>query len=132
MTKFVLVLFGDEKRGSQGLSALEGLQNEATISLCGAALIERDEQGLLLLRRSTGGELLEGGLGATVARAPSELLEFVMRDLTPKTFALIAELQGDSTSIGARMEPLDGKLVREWRAPARDEEAPSGRAPRTR
>jgi hypothetical protein len=120
MGKFLVVLFGDEKRGTQGLTALEELQGEGSIALRGAALVERDEDGLLLLKRNTSGELLEGGLGATVSRAPSELLEFVMRDLDPKTFALIAELEADSISVGARMESLGGRMMHEWRAPARD------------
>ena len=119
MTNFVLVVFRDEKQGLRGVSALERLDREGSVDVHGAALLERDEDGLLLLRKDLSGKLLERELGATVARAPRDLLAFVTRDLARKTFALIAELGNDATAtFGARMAPLGGSVVHQWRASA--------------
>jgi hypothetical protein len=110
-----LVVFPDDNRAVQGLAALEALHHERSVSVRGALLVERDEDGLLLLREDTSGMLLGGGLNAAVARAPSELLEFLVRDLAPKTFALIAEASGEWLSkIRARVELLCGRVVGEW------------------
>jgi hypothetical protein len=115
MGKFRLVLFHDEKRAFQGFHALEDLHESGSMSVRGAALVERDDDGLLSLRKGTGPMDSEDGLGAVVARAPKDLLEFLARDLAPGTFALVAELSGERlSSIDARMEPLGGTLVIDW------------------
>jgi hypothetical protein len=112
MGKFTLVLFPDEERGLRGLSALQRLHRESGVALRGAALLQRDEDGLLLLRKDAGGTLLEGSLGAVVRRAPSNLLEFLARDLAPRTFALISEGADDSMlPIDAWMERLGGRVA---------------------
>jgi hypothetical protein len=122
MEKLTLVLFSDETQALQGLSALAALQREGSSSVRGAALLERDDHGLLLLRKDMTGTLLGGGLGAVVARAPSDLLQFLARDLAPKTFALIAETRGEWLfSIESRMEPLGGRVVSEWRTDSGDD-----------
>jgi hypothetical protein len=117
MVKFTLVLFPDEKGALQGFHLLEGLHMKGSVR--GAALVERDEHGVLSLRRDTDGTLL-ASLGAVVARAPSDLLEFLALDLAPETFALIAEVTDEWISrIAARMEVLGGRVVCEWgRTPA--------------
>jgi hypothetical protein len=120
MGTFMLVVFPDEKGATRGFSALEALHREGGISLRGVALLERDEDGLLLLRKDNNGMLLGGGLGAVVGRAPSKLLEFLVRDLARKTFALVAEASGEPIPIGARMEPLGGRVV-SWSTGARDD-----------
>lgn len=116
MVKFTLVLFPDEKGALQGFHLLEGLHMKGSVR--GAALVERDEHGVLSLRRDTDGTL--ASLGAVVARAPSDLLEFLALDLAPETFALIAEVTDEWISrIAARMEVLGGRVVCEWgRTPA--------------
>lgn len=115
MGKFRLVLFHDEKRAFQGFHALEDLRDTGSISVLGAALVERDGDGLLSLRKATAPMGLGAGFGV-VARAPNDLLQFLARDLAPGTFALVAELPGERlSSIDARMEPLGGTLMIEWR-----------------
>ncbi len=120
MRKITLIVFPDENRAVQVLSALQALQREGRVSVRGATLVERDEDGLLLLREDTTGMLLGGGLSAVVARAPSELLAFLVRDLAPKTFALIAEVSGEWLS-GIPVERLRGRLVGEWPMDAGDD-----------
>lgn len=113
MTTITLVAFPDERRAAQGLSALEGLHREGGVSVRGASLVERDADGLLLLRRDTSGLLLGGGLSAVVARAPTELLQFLVRDLAPSTFALIVEASGEwlpRVGVGR----LGGTVVGAW------------------
>jgi hypothetical protein len=116
MAKFTLVLFPDEQRASQGFHALDRLHMKGTVR--GAALVQRDEHGVLSLRMDTDGTLL-ASLGATVARAPRDLLEFLALDLAPGMLALIAEMTDECVSpVAARMETLGGRVVREWgRAP---------------
>jgi hypothetical protein len=123
MRTITLVVFPDENRAVQGLAALEALHHQRSISVRGASLVQRDKDGLLLLREDTSGMLLGGGLGAVVARAPSELLEFLVRDLAPKTSALIAEASGEWLSkLGTRMEQLGGRVIAEWCMEAGDDE----------
>lgn len=115
MGKFTLVVFPDEVRGRRGFSALEDLRLRGSIPLRGLALLERDDDGLLLLRKDSNGTLLAGGLGAAVSRAPAKLLEFLMCNLAPRTFALVAEGAGEcSEAIAGPMEPLGGRVVSEW------------------
>jgi uncharacterized membrane protein len=115
MRKFTLVLFPDQKRALQGFHALEDLHRNGNVSVRGAALVERDEQGVLSLRKGSHGMLLGAGLGAVVNRAPDDLLEFIARELPAGTVALVAEVRNEwISSIGARMEPLGGKVVCEW------------------
>jgi hypothetical protein len=115
MGKITLVLFSDEKQALQGVSAIATLHREGSIPVHGAALVERDEHGLLLLREDANGMLLGGHLGAVVARAPKDLLEFLARDLAANTLALIIETRGDRIfPLHARMEPLGGRVVSEW------------------
>lgn len=114
MGKFWMVLFPDEKSALQGYDVLERLHRRGTLRVCGAVLVDRDEHGLLSLRKDTLGMLLGASLSAVVARVPSDLLEFLVRDLAPGTFALIAELCGDRTSeIDVPMEWLGGRIVRD-------------------
>lgn len=119
MWKLTLVLFPDEKGALQGFHALDGLHRKGSVFVRGAALFERDEYGVLSLRRDTDGMLL-ASLSAVVARAPSDLLEFLALDLAAGTFALIAEVGDEWISpIANRMEPLGGRVVCEWeRTPA--------------
>jgi hypothetical protein len=122
MGKFTLVVFPDEMRGKLGFSALEALHLEGSIPLRGLALLERDEDGLLLLRKDSNGTLLGGGLGAVVGRAPAKLLEFLVCNLAPKTFALVAEGAGEwIDAIAGRMEPLGGRVVSEWATESGDD-----------
>ncbi len=119
MEKFMLVQFPDEKGALRGFHALEGLHRKDSALVRGAALVERDEHGVLSLRSDTDGMLL-ASLGAIVARAPNELLEFLALELAAGTFALIADV-GDEwiSQITARMEPLGGRVACEWeRTPA--------------
>ena len=121
MGKFRLVLFRDEKRAVQGFHALEDLRESGGVSVRGAALVERDGDGLLSLRKQTGATDSGAGLWAAVARAPKDMLEFLARDLAPGTFALVAELSGQRlTAFAARMEPLGGTLVIDWRTYSAD------------
>lgn len=119
MEKFMLVQFPDEKGALRGFHALEGLHRKDSALVRGAALVERDVHGVLSLRSDTDGMLL-ASLGAIVARAPSELLEFLALELAAGTFALIADV-GDEwiSQITARMEPLGGRVACTWeRSPA--------------
>jgi hypothetical protein len=114
MTRFTLVVFPDEGSALQGYDALEKLHRLRTLSVVGAVLVDRDDDGLLSLRKETLGTLLGSSLSAVVARVPSDMLEFLVRDLAPGTFALVAELCGErSPEIDARMEWLGGRVVRD-------------------
>jgi hypothetical protein len=119
MDNFMLVQFPDEKGALRGFRALEGLHRKDSAFVRGAALVERDVHGVLSLRSDTDGMLL-ASLGAIVARAPSELLEFLALELAAGTFALIADVGDESISqITARMEPLGGRVACTWeRSPA--------------
>jgi hypothetical protein len=122
MSKFTLVLFPDGERASDGFRALEWLDRNGSISLRGAALVERDEHGLLSLRSETRGDLLGAGLNAVVARAPRDLLEFLTRDLAPGSPALIAEVSDEEIPrVYARMVAVGGTLVCQWRTRSGDE-----------
>lgn len=114
MDNFMLVQFPDEKGALRGFRALEGLHRKDSAFVRGAALVERDEYGVLSLRSDTDGMLL-ASLGAIVARAPSELLEFLALELAAGTFALIADV-GDEwiSQVTARMEPLGGRVAGKW------------------
>jgi hypothetical protein len=114
MRKFTLVLFPDEKSALQGYDAVERLHRRGTLSVRGAVLFDRDEHGVLSIRKETLGILLGASLSAVVARVPSALLEFLVRDLAPGTFALVAELCCERTSeIDAQMKWLGGRVVRD-------------------
>jgi hypothetical protein len=117
MEKFTLVLFPDEKAALRGFDALDALRRKG-VFVRGAALVERDEHGVLSLRRHTDGLL--ASLSAVVARAPNDLLEFLALDLAAGAFTLIAEVKDQWISpIAARMEWLGGRVVCEWgRTPA--------------
>jgi hypothetical protein len=112
MVKFTLVLFPDEQQAFQGFRALTALERTGRIALRGAALIERDADGLLSLRSET---RRDAGLNAVVARAPRDLLEFLTRDLEPGSLALIAEVSDEGIPVVyARMAAAGGTLVCQW------------------
>ncbi len=114
MGTFTLVLFPDEQSALQGYDELERLHRRGTLRVRGAVLVDRDRHGVLSLRKETLGMLLGASLSAVVARVPSDLLEFLVRDLAPGTFALIAELCGDRAfEIDTPMEWLGGRIVRD-------------------
>lgn len=115
MRKFALVVFPDETDAFRGYHALDVLHRDGSLHVHGAAVVERDEDGALSVRKRTGDVPLGGGFDALVRGAPSDLLELVVRQLAPGTVAMIAELSEDSDApIEARMELLGGTAVCEW------------------
>jgi hypothetical protein len=114
MRKFSLVVFPDEVAAFRGFHALHLFHRARSVSLHGAAVFERGENGAASVRKRSPVVPLGGGLGAFVS-GRSDLLEFVVRQLAPGTIAMIAETSDEwGAPIDARMEMLGGKMVCEW------------------
>jgi hypothetical protein len=115
MRKYTLVVFPDEVRAFQGFHGLMELHRSRCVNVYGAALVERDENGALVVRRRSHEVPLGSGLGALVGGASSELLSFVARELTPGTFALVAEFREERvTPVDVDLAVLGGRVVCEW------------------
>lgn len=66
MSKFILVVFQDETKASEGLSAFHQLHDEGSISLFGTAVIEREENGTLSVKQTQDQGPVGMGVGALV------------------------------------------------------------------
>ena len=110
MSKFTLVVFPDEVTAYQGFHALQELGRSGSVTVHGAAVVQRDgTQGLTVKKRSTEVPFV---LGALLGNLQTEFLGSVERELAPGTFAVIAEVS-EGTPMDARMEELGGRLVYE-------------------
>jgi hypothetical protein len=114
MRRFLLVVFPDEARAFRGFHALGELHRRGSVFVCAAALVARDDDGALSVRKRCHAVPLGAGLGALVA-ARSELLEVVARELAPGAVAVVAEVwEAWTTRLDEPMEPYGGRVVCEW------------------
>jgi hypothetical protein len=116
MRRFTLVVFPDEIAAFRGFHALEELHRMGSVCVYASALVERDDDGVVAVRRRSQAAPLGAGLGAFVGGGSrSELLEFVTGELAPGAFAVVAELRdARTTRLDEPMERLGGRVVCEW------------------
>jgi hypothetical protein len=111
VSKFALVVFPDEVNAYQGFHALQALRRTRSVTVHGAAVVQRDNDGRLCIRKRS--DEVPLGVGALVGSLQTEFLGAVERELAPGAFAVIAEISED-TSLDARMEELGGRVFYEW------------------
>lgn len=115
MRRFTLVVFPDERSALRGFHALQQLDGDGSIRVFAAAVAERDDAGVLRVRKRSEAAPLGAGLGALIGGLRSEGLEYVARDLAPGDFAVVAELQEQwVTPIDAWVEAVGGRAVCAW------------------
>jgi uncharacterized membrane protein len=131
MSKFALVVFPDEAMAYQGFHALDELHGARSGMVYGAAVIARDENGALCIKKRTAEVPLGVRLGVLVGGLGNEFLESVRRELVPGTFAVIVEASEWIIPLDAQMEALGGRVVCEWWDGRADRDrAQRARAPR--
>lgn len=115
MRRFTLVVFPDERSALRGFHALQQLHREGSVRVFAAAVAARDAAGVLQVIKRSEAAPLGAGLGALIGGLRSEVLAYVVGDLAPGDFAVVAELQEQwVTAIDAWAEAVGGRAVCAW------------------
>src|SRR5689334_475677 len=64
MSKFVVTTFSNETKAYEGVSALNELHTEGSITLYGTVVVQRDAEGKLDTKQRTPAAAIGGGLGS--------------------------------------------------------------------
>lgn len=164
MSKFVVVVFPNEKRAYEGTRALGALHAEGSLTLYGMAVIAKEPGGRIAIKEAAdegplgtavgaivGGlvGVIGGPVGAVAGAAGGALigslgdlyrygfdedfLRTVSGELAPGKTAIVAELSENWTApLDARMEALDGIVLRTWRVDFEDQQVANELASRKR
>jgi uncharacterized membrane protein len=106
MTKFIVVVFPDEKKAEEGIRALEALHQEGSVTVYNAAVLMKDADGNTSVRHEKG----QGPLGAGVGALLGGLVGLVGGPVVAAFGIAAGTISGgwlDALKLGTRADFLD-------------------------